>query len=339
MYNRHDHFSKMCSRQVRLSDHTSYGVGGYADYFSMPETVEQLVTLLDVCNTIGMNYFVFGMGTNILFPDQPKRDTLFISLKNLAEFKVDDSHWFVSAGLPLSMLSLAGLIAGTPDFQFTYLLPGCVGAGIYMNAKYHDDQIGEKIRRVHYIDLSEQTVSLQTIVAEDCQFAYKQSIFQHKPWIIVGAEIAIPENAAPTAGGLTDTLSRYRLLNGSSLSSFYSFFSNEVKQVGNGHVPDYLLGVEQYRTDKRHFKYRSCGSFFKNNCSVGASIGALVDKLNLKGAARGGALISPYHGNMILNHRRATASDILYLKDTVTDAIYLHYGFIPEPEVVIVAGG
>jgi len=340
MNNRHDLFYKLCMRDVWLSDHTSYGIGGYADYFSMPETVEQLMTILDVCKTYGMDHFVFGMGTNVLFPDQPKRGTLYVSLKNFADFRVNGSNWFISSGLPLSMLSLAGLISVTPEFQFTYLLPGCLGAGIYMNAKYHNDQIGDRIETVHYVDLADQALSLQTIRVEDCQFSYKQSIFQNKPWIIVGVEFPIPEHVEPIQDGISEILRKYKILNGklSSLYPFFSFFSDGLKDLqGRKHtIPAQMLEIEQYRSEKRHFKYRSCGSFFKNNYTVGASIGALVDKLNLKGVSRGGAIISPYHGNMILNHHHAKASDILYLKDTISEAIYHHFGFIPEPEVVIV---
>lgn len=307
----------------------------------MPETAEQLMTILDGCKTYGMEYFVFGMGTNILFPERPRRGTVYISLKNFAEIKkVDGSTWFVSSGLPLSMLSVAGLIWGTSGFHFTYLLPGCVGAGIYMNAKYHDDQMGDKVEKVYYVDVTDPVLSLQVIRAEDCQFSYKQSIFQHKPWIIVGAEIRVPDPVEPVQGGLGDILRKYKERNGklSSLSSFYSFFSNELKehQLRNHIIPAQMLAIEQYRTGNRHFTYRSCGSFFKNNYSAGASIGALVDKLHLKGVAHGGAMISPYHGNMILNHQHATASDILYLKETISGAIHRHFGFIPEPEVVIV---
>ncbi|MBG9794926.1 UDP-N-acetylmuramate dehydrogenase [Paenibacillus dendritiformis] len=341
MNDRQQLFHTLCKRQVRLAEHSSYGIGGEADYFAMPETAEQLMTILEGCKTYGMEYFVFGMGTNILFPERPRKGTVFISLKNFAEIRqVDGSAWFISSGLPLSMLSVAGLIWGTSGLHFTYLLPGCVGAGIYMNAKYHDDQMGDKIEKVYYVDVTDPALSLQVIRAEDCRFSYKQSIFQQKPWIIVGAEIRVPEPDEPAESELGGILERYKAGSGqlSSLSQFYSFFSNEVKGLELRHraIPGPLSDIDRYRTGNRHFTSRSCGSFFKNNYAAGASIGALVDRLNLKGLAHGGALISPYHGNMILNHRDATASDILYLKDLISEGIYRHFGFIPEPEVVIV---
>lgn len=338
--NRNELFNRICKRQVRLAEHTSYGIGGVADYFVMPANVEQLLSVLDASRSYGMERVVFGMGSNVLFPDSPKPGTLYISLKNMTDITLSGSRWFVSSGIPLSMLSLAGLLAGSPEFQFTYLLPGCLGAGIYMNAKYYDEQIGDKIETVYYIDLDDPALSLQTIHAKDCLFAYKQSIFLHKPWIIVGAEFRVPEQAGELAGSLSRLLTRQIAADDNSLSSlftFYSYFSREIKKLQSQRIriPEPMKHIEQYRTEKRHFKFRSCGSFFKNNYSAGLSIGAMVDRLGLKGLSCGGAVISPYHGNMILNIRQATASDILALKDTLSEAIELHYGFIPEPEVAI----
>ncbi|MEK8130457.1 UDP-N-acetylmuramate dehydrogenase [Paenibacillus filicis] len=336
---RYELFDQLCLRHVRLSGHSSYGIGGYADYFAMPATVEQFVSLLEVSAVYGMERVVFGMGSNILFPDRPKRGKLYVSLKNMADLTVNESRWFATAGLPLSMLSLLGLISGPTAFPFTYLMPGSLGAGIYMNAKYYKEQIGDKVDMISYIDLSDPSLSLRQIRAEDCQFAYKQSIFQHKPWIIVGAEVTAPEHEGPISGAISALLAKYQGSNGklSSLFSFYSFFSRELRELQAERVviPEPMLDIERYRMGNRHFTYRSCGSFFKNNYAAGASIGALVDRLGLKGVTHGGAVVSPFHGNMILNTDQATAADILYLKDTVSEAIHRHYGFMPEPEVVI----
>jgi len=93
--------------------------------------------------------------------------------------------------------------------------------------------------------------------------------------------------------------------------------------------------IEDYRISKNHFIYPSCGSVFKNNYQFGTATGALVDKLGLKGFRHNDAQIAPYHGNIIINTGKAKASDVFYLVQFVQEKIYKNFGFVPEPEIII----
>ncbi|WP_270171108.1 UDP-N-acetylmuramate dehydrogenase [Paenibacillus sp. SYP-B4298] len=340
--NRYDRFNKLCMRQVMLAEHSSYAIGGEAPYFAMPQTVEELSELLQVSKLYGMEVLVFGMGTNILFPDRPKADTLYISLKRLSELSASGGRWFASAGLPLSVLALAGLWSGSDDFHFTYLMPGSLGAGVYMNVKYHDVQMSDRLAAVHYIDCSDPALPLRKLAVADCEYSYKKSIFQQHPWIIVGGEFELPEPEGEAIKQRAEMLERYRQEADSlsSLASFYAFFTKEASLIPacSGGLPAPMQQIDDYRNGMRHFTHPSCGSFFKNYYPAGISIGAIVDRLGLKGTEHGGACISPYHGNMLLNMKQATAADILYLKELISEQIEREYGFVPEPEVVIVEG-
>lgn len=331
---------RLCKRDVPLANFSTYGIGGSANYLAMPETTEDLTALLQDCKRRGMPWFIFGMGSNILFPDEPGRDTVFITLKYLAEIKVSEDRWYVSSGTPMSLLSLLGLLGGTDMLDFTFLLPGCLGAGIYMNAKYNAKQICDIVDVVYYIDTEDPALQVRSIRAEDCLFAYKQSIFQHHPWIILGADLNLPVNSEEQVMSAAELLSEWKARGShpSSLPSFFSFFLGEVHALaGNGiQTPQFMLDIIRYRTGKRHFDYPSCGSVFKNNYDYGVATGLLVDKLNLKGTEYGGAIISPHHGNMILNYNHAKASDIIYLINLITEAVHKEFGFVPEPEIVLV---
>ena len=107
------------------------------------------------CLQISMNYltsfatlfkqvfqcFILGSGSNILFPDKPGKDRLYISLKNIIDIKPAHGGLWVSAGTPLSILSIAGCLLYDDNMLFTYLLPGTLGAGIYMNAKCYGKSV------------------------------------------------------------------------------------------------------------------------------------------------------------------------------------------------------
>lgn len=75
----------------------------------------------------------------------------------------------------------------------------------------------------------------------------------------------------------------------------------------------------------------SCGSVFRN--PEGASVGAMVDELGLKGTAIGGARISDVHANFIVNEGGATAADVRALIELVQQKVREAYGVELTPEV------
>jgi UDP-N-acetylmuramate dehydrogenase len=77
----------------------------------------------------------------------------------------------------------------------------------------------------------------------------------------------------------------------------------------------------------------SCGSVFKN--PRGNFAGRLIEAAGLKGERRGGAMISPLHGNFIVNTGGATASDVLALIGHARALVRVRTGVLLEPEVKI----
>jgi UDP-N-acetylmuramate dehydrogenase len=219
------------------------------------------------------------------------------------------------------------------SLYFTHLLPGCFGSGIFINAKCYDDQISSIVDKIYFIDTGSASLEVQSIKAKDCEFGYKRSIFQNKPWIMLGADIKLQEMDAAKAEQIEHLLQilKKNTNNLSHLKSFYQFFMNKMP----GNKPDSFKTIENDRNGKKHFDYPSCGSVFKNNYEYGTPTGVIIDHLGLKGKIKGGAMISQHHGNFIINYNRAAASDVLYLIKTVQEKVHNACGFIPEPEVIL----
>src|SRR5262249_48782898 len=73
------------------------------------------------------------------------------------------------------------------------------------------------------------------------------------------------------------------------------------------------------------------GCMFKNPGS--ASAGRLVESCGLKGMVRGGARISPLHGNFVETLGTATARDVLELMEMIESAVRERHGIALEREV------
>jgi len=326
-------FDDLLKKNVSLADHSSYRIGGEASYFALPDSVEDLNTILEGCFRYGLPYYFFGLGSNILFPDEPGKK-LFVSLKNMLGWRVKEEQLYLEGGFPISFLAFF-----QRNFSFTHLLPGTVGAAVYINARCYEGEIGNVLEEVDYLDLTDQNGVIKKIPATECGFGYKRSIFQNKPWVVLGVKIKINGERKINEAWLEKQISKLkREKDIVKLDRFYDFFSKELYSCW-GKGLDYAALLKEITLDrerKKQFSYPSCGSVFKNNYDFGVPTGELVERLGLKGMKKGGAMISPYHGNFIINYSNASAEDVKYLIRTVQEKVEKKFGFIPEPEVVIV---
>jgi len=75
----------------------------------------------------------------------------------------------------------------------------------------------------------------------------------------------------------------------------------------------------------------NAGSVFKN--PEGVSVGALIEKVGMKGACQGDAQVSELHGNFIVNRGAAQAQDVVKLITEIRDKVQTNYGIELTPEI------
>ncbi|MBW6516689.1 MAG: UDP-N-acetylmuramate dehydrogenase [Candidatus Cloacimonetes bacterium] len=330
---------EIIKRNVPLKSHCSFQIGGRAKFFAEPENYEELLNVLEFTRKNSLQPFFFGFGSNLLFPDTPDKATCFISLKKMNSFQIEEEQLITLCGMPLSMLAVIGSLLGTEDFDFTYLLPGSIGAGLYINARYFEREMSQIVREIKYIDLNDLNRGIQTINVADCEYGYKISIFQKKPWLIISARLTLPENAKISGVKLEvirnflQTESNYT----ASLSVFFDFFKELVVRLKTKNSQQIRLReIEKQRNKYRHFEFPSAGSVFKNIRELGKPIGQIIDELGMKGTRSGDAMISPYHGNIIINLGKGRAIDVINLIDKMSKSIFKAHGLRPETEITIV---
>jgi UDP-N-acetylmuramate dehydrogenase len=92
-----------------------------------------------------------------------------------------------------------------------------------------------------------------------------------------------------------------------------------------------IRGYQAERRRDQPEREPSAGCIFKN--PAGHSAGRLIDQAGLKGESEGGAIISPVHGNFIINRGGATAADVLRLIERIRERIGREHGIELELEV------
>ncbi|MBI9074262.1 MAG: UDP-N-acetylmuramate dehydrogenase [Desulfatibacillum sp.] len=288
-----------------LDKFTSLGVGGPAMVLLQ---VSDLAGLRDIIQWTGERdfpYFLLGKGTNLIVRDGGIQG---IVIRLMGEFRSIEAHKDgtghtsiqAGAGAMLARLCSFAVKNGLDGLSFATGIPGTVGGAIVMNAGTREGCVADAIQEVRIMNTHGKDMSL---TSREISWSYR-TMTHNLP--------SEPGRAAIITGG------RFLTRPGNP---------EILQNKANEHL--------QRRKATQPHGVRSAGSFFKNP-PEGMSAGELIDKAGLKGKAIGGAMVSPVHGNWIVNTGKATASQILSLMDLIRQEVLNMHGISLEPEVKIV---
>ena len=282
-----------------MSLHTSFRIGGSADMYITPQSLEQAARVYGLLNDQEIPTFILGAGANILVSDLGIRAAV-IDLSRLRGSSLSRTDRGATiealAGTAMSDVSALALEQGLSGLEFIYSMPGSVGGSVWMNARCYGRSISEALVSVKYAEPSGEIVTMQ--VDKD-RFSYKRSPFQRYRRLILSATFAL-ESADAQA------------------------------------MRERMESIKQDRERKGHFQYPCAGSIFKNDRAFGNPTGKLIDSLGLKGRCIGAACVSEQHGNIIVNTEAATAEEVFRLIRLLEDEVYRAYGLRLEREILLV---
>ncbi len=139
-------------RDEPMSRHTSLRVGGPADLYFVPASLEDLqffLRQLDEATPI----FWFGIGSNLLVRDGGLRGVVVAAMKIFRDLERVD-HYIVraGAGLPCTQLARQCIRWGLGPSEWFAGIPGTLGGALAMNAGAHGGETWERVESVRTID-------------------------------------------------------------------------------------------------------------------------------------------------------------------------------------------
>ena len=136
-----------------LAKRTWYGLGGPADYFIRPKTVEQLKGFVRRCNENNIRIYVMGFGSNLLISDQGLRAAVIkLEAEQLAQIEFEGEEVTAWAGAELSKLVLTCVEKGLSGIEALTGIPGSVGGAVKMNAGGNFGDFGAAVESVTLMD-------------------------------------------------------------------------------------------------------------------------------------------------------------------------------------------
>ena len=291
-----------------LRHHTSFRIGGPAEYFVAARTPDQLVAALRAAHALAMPAHLIGGGSNLLVSDAGLPGLVVRNACEQVEF--DGSAVRVGAGADyLEFIqrcrdhALAGL-------AYAAGIPGSVGGAVFGNAGCYGQDIGS---RVIECDVATPDGSrVETLPAAWFEFAYRDSRLKREPRVLLSCLLQL-EAGDPAV------------------------IQREI---------DEKLAIRREKHPQWRVE-PTAGSYFKNlppgfqvpglPHSPGThriAAGALLDACECRGLRVGDAMVFAKHANIIVNAGHATAADVLALAEEMKARVRARFGVELEEEVM-----
>lgn len=190
-----------------LALHTTFKVGGPADLFIEPSTLEELAFVLKAVKKSGVPLTVLGYGSNVLVRDGGIRGVV-VNLCKLTNVKTCRNHVItMGAGFLLKDVSEFALANSLSGLEFAVGIPGSLGGAVFMNAGAYSGEMKDVVTKVTTVDLEGQ---YHTYDKDACNFAYRHSCFQDNQEVIAQVEMTLEEGRVEDIQALMDDLTARR---------------------------------------------------------------------------------------------------------------------------------
>ncbi len=291
-----------------LRHHTTFRIGGPADWFVAARTPDTLVATLAAGHALGLPVFLLGGGSNLLVSDEGFRGLV---VKNACEaVQFDGTAVQVEAGADYLEFIRQCQARGLAGLAYAAGIPGSVGGAIYGNAGCYGQDIGSRV--IECTVATPDGARVETLPASWFEFSYRDSRLKREPRAVLSCLLRL-ETGDPVA------------------------IQREI---------DEKLEIRRVKHPKWR-EEPTAGSYFKN-LPPGFQVpglphspgthrvpaGALLDACGARGLRVGDAMVFPKHANILVNAGRATARDMLVLAETLKARVRERFGVELEEEVM-----
>jgi UDP-N-acetylmuramate dehydrogenase len=173
----------------KLSDYTTFKIGGKADIFFTPSNNDELSFFLSEIIEMNIEFVIIGGGSNILIADSGFKGAV-IYTKKLNKFMLkSDTNIIAEAGTDLRKLVNFAWSKGLSGLEFAAGIPGTIGGALICNAGGKYGSIHEIVVSVTTMDKTGKTLLL---TRDDLKFGYRESHLPENS-IITNVEIQLEQ--------------------------------------------------------------------------------------------------------------------------------------------------
>jgi len=322
---------------VNLKPYHTFGIEQECQKLAMIESVSDLKDIYRSQELRSLPKLMLGKGSNMLFT-QPYNGLVMINRMLGIEHTQDDHFHYlhVQGGEDwpdLVAWSIEQKISGLENLA---MIPGCAGSAPIQNIGAYGIEFKDVCEYVDYLCLD--TLEVNRLTNQECEFAYRDSVFKHSLYskaIVIAIGLKLTKKWKPNTN--------YGPLKELGPNCISEDIYQRVCQIRSEKLPDPDV-------------FGNAGSFFKNpvidtesfeilklnypdivaypvDGGVKLAAGWLIDHTGLKGLEHGGAQVHPNQALVLINRSNATAKDVIELANIVRCKVKEKYGVMLEHEV------
>ena len=272
-----------------MKKHTTFRVGGNADYFVMPRTTQEVQQVVALCKNENLPYYILGNGSNLLVGDKGYRGVIIQIYKEMNEITVEGDCIRAQAGALLSKVGSVALEAGLAGFEFAAGIPGAVGGAVVMNAGAYGGEMKDILASATVLTEDGNVLTLKN---EELELGYRTSIIAKRNYIVLEAEYQLQRGDKTEIRAKMDELKKQRVTKqpleyasaGSTFKRPEGYFAGKLIQDA---------GLRGFQVGGAQVSEKHCGFVINKGDATAADIVELMNQVSEKVYQEFGVTLEP----------------------------------------------
>lgn len=190
-----------------LAAHSTFQIGGPAEWYVEVETVAALEQLLAATRVAATPLQTLGLGSNILFPDEGLAGVVARLSGDFRRLDIEGGRVTAGAALSLAQVARKTAQAGLVGLEALSGFPSTVGGAVYMNAGCYGTEIKDVLTSALLI---EPDGTRRRVKSEDLEPRYRETNLQGTATVVAEAVFELVQGDSKAAVARIDALNRKR---------------------------------------------------------------------------------------------------------------------------------
>ena len=272
-----------------MKRHTTFRIGGPADFFLLPSTVDEVRGILEICREEELPYFILGNGSNLLVSDKGYRGVIIQLYRNFSNISVEGNEICASSGALLSQIAAAARNASLTGFEFAGGIPGTLGGAVFMNAGAYGGELKDVLKEA--VVMTEQGEIL-TLPVEKMDMGYRTSRIKKAGYLVLEARLVLEQGDMDKIRDITKDLTEKRV---SKQPLEYPSAGSTFKRP-EGYFAGKLImdaGLRGYQVGDAQVSEKHCGFVINKGNATAADVLTLIENVREKVQEQFGVTLEP----------------------------------------------